>query len=96
MHLVQMCVQGRWISDCSLLTLPYLEEHHILQLNEGLAKSRRASVCGVEEIASLAELLAFCEYDERFLSSVLGKTMTSLQLRQVRVEFVFHRYSIAI
>ena len=29
MHLVQMVVQGRWLHDCSLLTLPGIEMDHL-------------------------------------------------------------------
>lgn len=42
MHLVQMCVQGRWISDNSVLTLPHLEEEHLELLNHALARSQQS------------------------------------------------------
>lgn len=28
-NLVQMIVQGRWLHDSSLLTLPHVEQHHL-------------------------------------------------------------------
>ena len=83
MHLVQMCVQGSWVSDCSLLTLPHLEETHILQMNKTLAQSAAARDSGVQEVACLAELLALCERDNKFFSRALGKALSSQQITQV-------------
>ena len=92
MHLVQMCVQGRWVSDCSLLTLPHLEETHILQMNKTLAQSTGARDSGVQEVACLAELLALCERDNKFLSRALGKALSSQQITQVSKYAVYTVY----
>ena len=90
MHLVQMCVQGRWISDSSLLTLPHLEEEHIALLNQALARSRgrggkeKVGGHGIQEIECLPELVAVCMSDGRFLSRVLEKSLSRQQVTQVR------------
>jgi activating signal cointegrator complex subunit 3 len=28
-HLIQMVIQGRWLKDSSLLTIPNIEQHHL-------------------------------------------------------------------
>ena len=84
MHLVQMCVQGRWVSDSSLLTLPHLEETHVLQLNRALAQSPGARDIGLQEVACLAELLAICEHNSKFLSCALEKSLSKQQISQVQ------------
>jgi len=98
MHLVQMCVQGRWVSDCSLLTLPHLEETHILQMNKTLARSTGARDSGVQEVACLAELLALCERDNKFLSRALGKALSSQQITQVSKYAVYmvHKHQLSL
>ena len=84
MHLVQMCVQGRWISDSSLLILPYMEETHVLQMNRALAQSTGARDIRLQEVACLAELLAICEHDSKFLSRALEKSLSKQQISQVQ------------
>lgn len=81
MHLVQMCVQGRWLSDSSLLTLPNLTIDHIEQLNKRLTRTARE--LGLKRVTCLAELLMAVEHDGRFLQSSLGKALSSQQISQV-------------
>ncbi len=102
MHLVQMCVQGRWISDSSVLSLPHVGEEHLAMFNQALARSqqylgqrgregRRGGEgkgskipAGVQEIGSMAELLAVYESDNKFLSHALGKSLSGQQITQVQ------------
>ena len=93
MHLVQMCVQGRWLSDPSLLTLPHFDSSHVHHLNDSLAKSQLTKECGVLEVASLAELLFICEQDGRFLNHSLGRSLSSQQLTQVKKKQTFEHGS---
>ena len=38
MTVIQMCVQGRWSHDSSLLCLPHVEEEHVDIINRGLTR----------------------------------------------------------
>lgn len=69
MHIVQMCVQGRWVSDPSLLILPHLDHTHIELLNKKLTKG-----AGVTELTSLPELMTVMERQRGFLLSSLVDT----------------------
>ncbi len=42
MHLVQMCVQGRWILDSSVLSLPHVGEEYLAMFNQALARSQQS------------------------------------------------------
>lgn len=84
MILVQMCVQGQWDQDSSLLTLPHLKEEHVALLNRALKRGRGRG-CGVEEIDSLPELVAVCERDRRFLSVALQGLLQPQEIAQVSI-----------
>ena len=82
--LVQMCVQGSWSSQSSLLTLPHLQEDHVAKLNAALKRFPGAEACGVEEVYCIAELLAVCECtDVSFVRFALDKILSGQQLSQV-------------
>ena len=83
MTLVQMCVQGRWVSDSSLLTLPYMEDGYVAMLSDALSQSRRLRGHGLDEIACLAELLLASEANLSFVREILGRTMGRPELKQV-------------
>lgn len=80
MHLVQMCVQGRWVSDPSLLMLPHIDHTHIERLNKKLPREG-----GVVELTSLPELMILMEKRKGFLQSSLGdsRTLTTEQISKV-------------
>ena len=84
MHLIQMCVQGRWLSDSSLLTLPHFDDLVVAMLNSALVDGNRqlSWQSGVKEIASLPELLIVCEHNRRFLFAL--QTLSRENLSQVR------------
>ena len=85
MTLVQMCIQGRWSSDSSLLTLPHVEERHVDQLNEALSQSRVLVGKGLKEILTLAELQLAAEVDEGFVTRALGRSLPRQDLRKVEL-----------
>jgi len=60
MNLVQMCTQGQWISDPSLLTLPHLNHSHLSSLG---MFSDLLHPLNMECMSSLAEILSL--YDKR-------------------------------
>ena len=85
MVLVQMCVQGVWHHESPLLSLPFFEEEHIVQLNKALKRGReRGRHSGVETIDCLPELLAVCERDSRFLSVALQGLFQPQEVSQVK------------
>ena len=47
MHLAQMCVQGRWISDSSLLILPHIDHTHIEMMKRASPKMTVTKECDV-------------------------------------------------
>lgn len=85
MQLIQMCVQGRWLSDSSLLTLPHFDNSVIAQLNNVLTGQPKelSWQCGVHEIATLPELMIICEHERHFLSSTLKGILRADELKQV-------------
>ena len=83
MALVQMCIQGRWVSDNSLLTLPILAEEHIDRLNEACSQSRILVGKGLSEVVCLAELVLATEADEGFVEKALGRSVSRQDLRKV-------------
>ena len=87
MTLVQMCIQGRWSSDSSLLSLPHVEERHVDQLNEALSQSRVLVGKGLKEILTLAELQLAAEVDEGFVTKALGRSLPRQDLRKVELTY---------
>ena len=85
MTLVQMCIQGRWSSDSSLLTLPHVEERHVDQLNEALSQSRVLVGKGLKEILTLAELQLAAEVDDGFVTKALGRSLSRQDLKKVEL-----------
>lgn len=79
MHLVQMCVQGRWISGSSILTLPHLKESQVCSLGQALKKSPLAHAVDIKEAMHLPELLTLYQRDEAFVSSVILRLIKSQQ-----------------
>ena len=90
MQLIQMCVQGQWLSESSLLSLPHFDYSVISQLNQALASDKRqlSWQCGVKEIATLPELLVVCEHNRTFLTYALSNVLSTDKLSQVR-KFIF-------
>ena len=85
MHLIQMSVQGRWLSDSSLLTLPHFDDSIIAELNSALAagKGQLSWQSGVQEVASLPELMIVCQHNKHFLNLALRSLLSRDELSQV-------------
>ena len=83
MTIVQMCIQGRWASESSLLILPYLSEQHVDQLNKALSQSRALVGSGLREVVSLAELMLAVEVDSGFVMKTLSQSVSRQDLRKV-------------
>ena len=87
MQLIQMCVQGCWLSDSSLLTLPHFDDSFIAALNSALVGGSKQLPwwSGVKEIATLPELLIVCEHDRNFLDFALRTLLLRDKVLQVRI-----------
>uniref|UniRef100_A0A8D2PLQ0 Activating signal cointegrator 1 complex subunit 3 n=1 Tax=Zosterops lateralis melanops TaxID=1220523 RepID=A0A8D2PLQ0_ZOSLA len=75
-NLVQMVVQGRWIHDSSLLTLPNIELQHLYLF--------RYSVRGGYQgpIECLPELMAACEGKENVFASIVDSELPAAHISQ--------------
>ncbi|NXD96456.1 ASCC3 protein, partial [Chaetorhynchus papuensis] len=82
-NLVQMVVQGRWIHDSSLLTLPNIELQH-LYLFQKWSQGQRKSVHGGYQgpIECLPELMAACEGKENVFASIVGSELQAAHISQ--------------
>lgn len=75
MLLVQMVIQGRWIHDCPLLTLPGIDKSHLSLFRASDSSSR----C----IDSLPELAEVAKRDEKYLQRVLNGKISARDIDQV-------------
>uniref|UniRef100_A0A3P9AM31 Activating signal cointegrator 1 complex subunit 3 n=1 Tax=Esox lucius TaxID=8010 RepID=A0A3P9AM31_ESOLU len=83
-NLVQMIVQGRWLNDSSLLTLPHIEQQHLYlfrrwHLKEGMGRARGFH----RPIEGLPELIATCEGRENIFAAIVGEVLQTNQITQV-------------
>ncbi|XP_063245781.1 activating signal cointegrator 1 complex subunit 3 [Prinia subflava] len=81
--LVQMVVQGRWIHDSSLLTLPNIELQHLYlfrKWNQGQRKSVHGGYQG--PIECLPELMAACEGKENVFASIVDSELQAGHISQ--------------
>ncbi|KAM9797925.1 activating signal cointegrator 1 complex subunit 3 [Neosynchiropus ocellatus] len=79
-NLVQMIVQGRWLHDSSLLTLPHVEQQdlHLFRKWSGM----RHMECCNKPIEGLPELIAACNGKENIFTSIIGTVFSSSHLGQ--------------
>uniref|UniRef100_A0AAY4D056 Activating signal cointegrator 1 complex subunit 3 n=1 Tax=Denticeps clupeoides TaxID=299321 RepID=A0AAY4D056_9TELE len=77
-NLVQMIVQGRWIHDSSLLTLPHVEQQHLYLFRRWNSRGRRAEGMGGTcdgPIDGLPELIAACNGREDVFTSMVREEL---------------------
>ena len=72
MHLVQMVVQGRWLHDCTLLSLPCVDPD-ILSLFRHQGRS----------LECLPELLDAVRGERRVLNTMLGDALSQGEITEV-------------
>ena len=72
MHLVQMVVQGRWLHDCTLLTLPCVDP----ELLSYFRAEGRSLEC-------LPELLDAVRGDRKVLNAMLGDVVSPGEITEV-------------
>ncbi|XP_053566552.1 activating signal cointegrator 1 complex subunit 3 [Bombina bombina] len=82
-HLVQMVIQARWIYDSCLLTVPFIEKHHLhlfSKWNKGKWKSNKHEF--TETIECLPELIAVCGGREDIFTSIIGSDLQATHISQ--------------
>ncbi|XP_032413978.1 activating signal cointegrator 1 complex subunit 3 isoform X1 [Xiphophorus hellerii] len=82
-NLIQMIVQGRWLHDSSLLTLPHVQRHHLYLFRKWAGikgKSDAEGFCGPVE--GLPELIAACGGKESVLSAIVNQEFQPNQILQ--------------
>ncbi|XP_072409240.1 activating signal cointegrator 1 complex subunit 3 [Chiloscyllium punctatum] len=82
-NLIQMVIQGRWVHDSSLLSLPNIEQQHLYlfrKWNVGSRKNSSKSCKG--PIECLPELVAACEWRENIFHSIVSDELQAPQISQ--------------
>ncbi|KAK7886360.1 hypothetical protein WMY93_025981 [Mugilogobius chulae] len=82
-QLVQMIVQGRWLHDSSLLTLPHIDKHHLYLFRKWSNKKSPSDKGGYTgAIEGLPELMAVCGGRESVFASILQQEFQHSQINQ--------------
>ncbi|KAM9426396.1 activating signal cointegrator 1 complex subunit 3 [Pholidichthys leucotaenia] len=82
-NLVQMIVQGRWLHDSSLLTLPHVEQQDLYLFRKWASRNGRSNARGFSgPIQGLPELIATCSGKESVFAALLGQNFQSSQISQ--------------
>ncbi|XP_068602904.1 activating signal cointegrator 1 complex subunit 3 [Brachionichthys hirsutus] len=80
-NLVQTIVQGRWLHDPSLLTLPHVEQQHLYLFRKGEQDGGAAGSVG-EPIEGLPELIDACGGRQSVLSAIMSPEFQPQQVAQ--------------
>ncbi|XP_076593233.1 activating signal cointegrator 1 complex subunit 3 isoform X1 [Chaetodon auriga] len=82
-NLVQMIVQGRWLHDSSLQTLPHVEQQDLYLFRKWAHRKGRSDVGGFSgPIEGLPELIAACHGKESVFAAIVGQEFQSSQIAQ--------------
>ncbi|XP_044063670.1 activating signal cointegrator 1 complex subunit 3 [Siniperca chuatsi] len=82
-NLVQMIVQGRWLHDSSLLTLPHVEQQDLYLFRKWANTKGRSNVGGFNRpIEGLPELIAACNGKESVFAAFVNQEFQSSQISQ--------------
>ncbi|XP_077383335.1 activating signal cointegrator 1 complex subunit 3 isoform X2 [Festucalex cinctus] len=83
-NLVQMIVQGRWLHDSSLLTLPHVEQQDLYLFRKlSNQKGRGNAGCYNGPIEGLPELMATCNGKESIFAAIVNHNFSSIQVTQM-------------
>ncbi|XP_061631426.1 activating signal cointegrator 1 complex subunit 3 isoform X1 [Phyllopteryx taeniolatus] len=83
-NLVQMIVQGRWLHDSSILTLPHLEQQDLYLVRKWSNQTRRGSTGSSNgPIEGLPELIAACSGKESIFAAIVGHEFPSSHVTQM-------------
>uniref|UniRef100_A0A3B3DTQ4 Activating signal cointegrator 1 complex subunit 3 n=1 Tax=Oryzias melastigma TaxID=30732 RepID=A0A3B3DTQ4_ORYME len=82
-NLVQMIVQGRWLHDSSLLTLPHVEQQHLHLFRKWTKQKRRSDEEGFSgTIQGLPELIGACNGNESIFTAMVSSEIHLSQITQ--------------
>lgn len=82
-NLVQMLVQGRWLHDSSLLTLPHVEQQDLYLFRRWTNGKGRGNVGSFNgPIEGLPELIAACDGKESVFASIVGQEFQPSRIAQ--------------
>ncbi|TNN71058.1 Activating signal cointegrator 1 complex subunit 3 [Liparis tanakae] len=82
-NLVQMIIQGRWLHDSSLLTLPHVEQQDLYLFRKWANRKGRSNTGGFNlPIEGLPELIAACDGKESVFAAIVGQQLQSSQIAQ--------------
>uniref|UniRef100_A0A8C2Z061 Activating signal cointegrator 1 complex subunit 3 n=1 Tax=Cyclopterus lumpus TaxID=8103 RepID=A0A8C2Z061_CYCLU len=98
-NLVQMIVQGRWLHDSSLLTLPHVEQQdlYLFRYTPITSSIGRSNTGGFNlPIEGLPELIAACNGKESVFAAIVGQEFQSSQIAQVRCMWMAHCLSLSL
>ncbi|XP_056289492.1 activating signal cointegrator 1 complex subunit 3 [Pseudoliparis swirei] len=82
-NLVQMIIQGRWLHDSSLLTLPHVEQQDLYLFRKWANRKGRSNTGGFNlPIEGLPELIAACDGKESVFAAIVGQEFESSQIAE--------------
>lgn len=81
-HLIQMVIQGRWLKDSSLLTIPNIEQHHLHLFRKWKPPVKGPHAKCRTSIECLPELIHACEGKEHVFSSMVEKELQPAKTKQ--------------
>ncbi|XP_023618051.1 activating signal cointegrator 1 complex subunit 3 isoform X3 [Myotis lucifugus] len=81
-HLVQMVIQGRWLKESSLLTIPHIEQHHLHIFRKWSPGVKGPRVGGPGFIECLPELIHACGGKEQVFSSMIENELPAPKMKQ--------------
>ncbi|XP_076964020.1 activating signal cointegrator 1 complex subunit 3-like [Callospermophilus lateralis] len=81
-NLVQMLIQGRWLKDSSLLTLPNIEQHHLHLFRKWKPVIKCSHARCQTSIECLPELIHACIGKDHIFSSMVEKELQATKTKQ--------------
>ncbi|KAF7641641.1 hypothetical protein LDENG_00275650 [Lucifuga dentata] len=91
-NLLQMLVQGRWLHDSSILTLPHVEQQHLYLFRRWSDRKGRGEARGFHgPIKGLPELIAACEGRQNTFAAIMGQELQTSQITQVTFPTLSHQ-----
>ncbi|XP_011922281.1 PREDICTED: activating signal cointegrator 1 complex subunit 3 isoform X3 [Cercocebus atys] len=81
-NLIQMVIQGRWLKDSSLLTLPNIENHHLHLFKKWKPVMKGPHARGRTSIECLPELIQACGGKDHVFSSMVESELHAAKTKQ--------------
>uniref|UniRef100_A0A8C5LGL3 Activating signal cointegrator 1 complex subunit 3 n=1 Tax=Jaculus jaculus TaxID=51337 RepID=A0A8C5LGL3_JACJA len=81
-NLVQMVIQGRWLRDSSLLTLPNIEQHHLHLFRKWKPTVKSPHGRCRTSIECLPELIHACDGKDHVFSCIVEKELQEAKTKQ--------------